>query len=649
MEERIKNTIETEKIIVSSDNELVDVLNKVEQSKAVRIILTFTEHCDVLISPINLKAIQDIADENKKILITQIVQNVVGVRNAKDAGLVVTEATGTILEEYWADAERGYKSRMRIKDEKLQSKRMEVREEVIEEKPEIEEERPREKSDFEKRIEDTLERAKQSSSNKQGKIVEQNGITFSLDQDIEQSNKDRLKENTHQPSLVGRDLSYFKTDSLYQEETQDEENSAKSNRVNNPALINIRNVFSKLPPINAQGFGQIALKLIIPLIALLSVSLWIVYTFVPLVKVRVYVEAKNINIEKVFSSPVGSQVFSYEDGVVPVKREEVSKEASGNTTPTGKAYKGNKAEGVVTLTYWKFLNNGGQPTTVPAGAIITTSGGLKYETVTAAKVGSTTPLSMTVDVAVRAVGVGAEYNLASGQPPMSVAGYTGEEMTAQNSAAISGGSKEEFTVFSQSDFDKIVKELRNTLYADLKTELDTKTEGGWEIISTTLKQELDGDPRTDIPVGGEGSIVNITVKAKTSAILYKRYEIESKIPEVLTKSAQEQNLFNSGEGLKLQMDSEITKEIKIESVKNDIVKLKLIASGKIKPEVNKDEILSSIKGLMWSDGINKLSNYSYSQKPSEVEFAPSYFPDFLKHFPSRQGRIILTIDSIKTE
>jgi hypothetical protein len=129
-------------------------------------------------------------------------------------------------------------------------------------------------------------------------------------------------------------------------------------------------------------------------------------------------------------------------------------------------------------------------------------------------------------------------------------------------------------------------------------------------------------------------------------LYYQRSNIDEQIATVLSKAAQEQNLFNNNSGLALSLSDDIQKDIKVTSAKNDTVKIKLTASGTIKPQVNKEEILNDLQGKNWTDGLASLKKYSYSDQETKVEFSPSYFPEFLKYFPSLQGRIILVIQDI---
>ncbi len=91
------------KIVINSDDELTDVVAGILESPNDRIVLTFAEESDLLISPINLKVIQETADDENKLLIAQIINNSTGVKNASSAGLYTIETTTLPLESDWEE------------------------------------------------------------------------------------------------------------------------------------------------------------------------------------------------------------------------------------------------------------------------------------------------------------------------------------------------------------------------------------------------------------------------------------------------------------------------------------------------------------------------------------------------------------------
>lgn len=75
------------KIVINKEDELTDIVSAILESVNERIVLTFAEETDLLISPINLKVLLETADEAEKLLVAQIIKNPTGLRNANLAGI----------------------------------------------------------------------------------------------------------------------------------------------------------------------------------------------------------------------------------------------------------------------------------------------------------------------------------------------------------------------------------------------------------------------------------------------------------------------------------------------------------------------------------------------------------------------------------
>lgn len=600
------NLQEIEKIIISPEDELVDILKEVEKTRAKRIILTFVESSDLLISPINLKVIQDSADDLNKPLISLIVQNPTGVRNAREAGMTVTESSGSIIDTFWDQAERTMSDRIKEKHETL--KRTHTARPTIEE-VEIEDRSENDRNEFKKTIDGALEKSKLEIERK-NRVIEENGVLLSLDQEF---------TSKEEPTLLGKN--FTKTES---------EKKSKKNKF----------VFPKLTlPNNLPSF---LLKIVLPIFIFLALATYIAYISMPLVRVKIFVESKGVSIDRVFSGDLKTLAFDSQAGVVPVKKEESNKSASNSTRATGTSYRGTKAEGVIVVKYYDII---GFPAGVvlKAGTIVTSTAGLKYETTAEAQIKN----FINDPIPVKAVAVGEEYNLAAGQV-FTVAGYTATQMDASNSSPFEGGSKTAFTILSKADVDKVVTELKKNLYKEAESELQEKSDGTWELIPTSLVNAEDGAPVTDVPIGSEAETANITLKTKSTALYYQKNSIDGAIKELLTKAANDKNLFSGSEN-SLILEENLTKTIEVIEVKKDTIKVAVKASSNIQPEVNKNELIDKLKGKSWNDGKSIISSMKYTDKENEITFSPDFFPDWLKYFPSRQGRIVISLEEIVKE
>lgn len=627
-----ENGLEIEKIIVSPEDELIDILKEIENTKANRIILTFAESSDLLISPINLKVIQECADELKKPLITLIIQNPTGVRNAKEAGMTVTNTSGSIIDTFWEQSEQGMEDRIKEKKENLKrirsvpvnNKNEEVVETVEEAydpeliAQEIQKRRDSgQKSEFQKQVEEAIDKSKKDIDSKSKKIIE-NGVELSIDEDI----------NSSSPSLLGKNLKNPPSNNIFEEKKDNNKNS-----------------MIKLPKISfPMSFKGIFLKIILPLLGVLAISGYLYLTSAPLVKVKIYVESKGVSIDRTFSGDLKTAEFNLKDGKVPVKKEEINNSASNSTNATGTGYKGSKAEGVVTLKFWGYALNGGQSTNVKAGTQITSGGGLKFEITADTTVGDGGDII--VDAPVRALAVGEEYNLAAGQI-FTVDGYTStdgpKQMEAGNASAFEGGSKTPYKMLSKADVDKVVDGLKKNLEKEAQSSLQEKIDGTWDIVTKSIASKVDGDPETDVPIGAEADTVNVTVKIKTTALFYQKNAIDQSIVEMLTQAAKDKGLFETKGNDQFKVEDNLTKEITIADVKKDTIKVQVKASSNIQPSVDKTSLTNQLKGKSWSEGLAIVQSLKLTDKENTVEFTPTFFPDWLKRFPTKQGRLFIDI------
>jgi hypothetical protein len=617
MEEEKKIT----KIVIHKDDELTDIVSAILESRNERILLTFAEESDLLISPINLKVLLETSDEAEKLLVSQIIKNPTGLRNANLAGLSTIDIPTFPSEEVWEGEELNRVKRLSPPPKETPKKKIEepTGEEGV--------------SDFQRRIEETLERSKKEGDNK---IANNDDLLISLDEDLPIEKDDDI------PIVIEPDLS--KVD--FTKKTEDpkkitpEESIQKRKMVtpNASAFFQKIKLFFKNIPIPTK------LRKLAPLIAISFVLLALLVGFIyfntaVLVRVKIYVEAKEVGIEEILDGDENIKEIDLENMKIPIKTDSVEKSRSTNIRATGKAFKGEKAKGKVNITYIKEGCNDETPAlNLTAGTTLSTGG--KVYTLD----GDTSIKCTTLIVApITAIEVGEEYNLASGQL-FTFQGYSSNQLLAlNNSGAISGGSKEEYTVLSKADVDNATEELRKIAVEEGEGELKEKSDT-WEIIKDSVKSEVVADSiKTDVAVGVEASEVNLSLKTKSTASYFLKEGFDSGVEELLTSKAKEENLFETDKDWPLELGDEIEKEITVIENTAQGIKIKLTAKGTVKPKVNKEEITNDLKSKTWEEGNEYLKGLDFSEKEIKVEFAPENFPDFLKRFPKRRGGIIIFV------
>ncbi len=591
------------KIVIGKEDELTDIVTGILDSQNERILVTFAEESDLLISPINLKVILETADERDKSIIAQIIKNPTGIRNAQLAGLTTIDNPSYPTEEMWEkemlDRARRYNPL---------GKRVEKKEEVTETKEVVEP-----KNEFKDRINSALEK----SRNNQEK---EDDILITFDEDIEPLGSEEIPG--------------------------DEQVNTK---VHTKPVVQTGPILEKLKSILQKIKYPTKLKRLIPLltISVFVLSLlvaFIYYNTVPFVKIRIYVEAKEVSIERTFQGDENIKSVDFENSKIPIKQEIVEKSRSTTITATGTAYRGEKAKGKVNIAYVKVGGcTGVSALNLQAGHVIVSSSSGQSFKLDAA---TTVDCNNISEAAVTAIEVGEEYNLSSGQH-FTVQGFSSNEVYAMNSSgAFTGGSKEQYTVLSQADVNSGVEDLRKIAVEEGEQELKEKN-GGWEVIVDSITSELvKSETKTDVNVGAEAKDVNLSIKTKSTATYFLKDGFDEGIANLLTTEAQQKNLFESDKNLELALGDDIEKTITvIESNKNGI-KIKLVAKGSVKPKVDKENIVRELKEMSWEEGQEFLKKQVFSAKETEIVFQPQNFPTKLLHFPKRQGGILIEIKEV---
>lgn len=623
MEENNKIT----KIIVNRDDELTDIVSGILDAKSDKIIVTFAEESDLLISPINLSAILETATDTQKSIIAQIIKNPTGVRNCNLAGLITTDSPNNPTEEMWEDAQKV-----------LSSVALPPVNKVEEIKPQEEEILPK-RSDFEDRINSAILKSKDIRLQTPEKTKTDDDLIISVNEDLP---SEEVLPST--PTLANTDFSKVRIPQNSFERVSKVPSSSKTKMF----FSNIFKKKEKLQNIGVQnvpssGFTH-KLKRLLP-VAIISIVLitvlvgFIYYNTVPLVKVSVFVESKDVNIEKVFTGDENIKETDFTNLKIPVKVESVDKSRSSNVTATGKAFKGEKAKGSVIVIY--KCTSAKDPINLPKGQLLTTGGKsftLDTDTSIACNVFNTV-------VTVQAIEIGEEYNIATSQY-FTLQGFSSDDVWGTSTGAFTGGTKQEYTVLSLTDVNTAVEELKTTAIQEAEQELKDKS-AQWVIIDGSIQSDVVKDSiKTDVPVGSQATQANISMSVKSTARYFFKDGFDSGISVLLTQEAQSKNLFENNNNMELVLGEEITKEVSVVQDNKNGVLIKLVAKGSVRPKVVKEDIVKKLQQMSWVDGTKYLDDMKYSDQATKYEFTPVNFPKSLYHFPKRQGSILVQIVNV---
>jgi len=617
MEENNKIT----KIVIGREDELTDVISGILNAKTDRIILTFAEESDILISAINLSVIKETADEENKILVCQIIKNPTGERNSKIAGITTIDTPNNPTEDIWEKAQ-------------AQEERIPVIEKASIE--DIEPTSPSQsassnKPSFETRVNEAILKSRSDIERKKDvRTIHQDGIIISVGEDLP-TDETPVTEN---PNLSNID---FKDIAKGEHHTQIRKPFFKL-----PEFLKPR---AKMPTtLSTQAPFVRKFKRLLPilLISIVFIATLVVVVYLntgPFVKVRIFVKAQEVSVEKTFTGDSNIKETDFSGLKIPIKIESIEESRSSSITATGKAYKGDKAAGAVTLTH-PGPSGTCLPLSLSAGQVVTSADGKTYTLDGAI----TVECDSFITTPVHGTDIGEEYNTPSSY--FTVQNYSSTEIFGYRSGTFTGGSKTEYTVLSLSDVNAASEELKTSSISEAEQALKDK-QGDWTLVLDSMKSEIKKDSiKTDIAVGAAATQANLSLTVTSSGTYYYNKDFDAGVANLLTTEAQTKNLFKTDQNLELTLGEDIKKEVSVIQNTDNSVLIKLVASGSVQPKIDKTEIINTLKGKKWKEGGAYLDGLKYSDKATLYEFNPVNFPQSLYYFPKRQGGILVEIVDI---
>lgn len=379
------------------------------------------------------------------------------------------------------------------------------------------------------------------------------------------------------------------------------------------------------------------------------------YNFVPKVEVTLYPENIPVSYTGTVVAKDTAIGISVNEGVATISSktgERISTlSESGNTEE--KTEVGDPAKGSVTL-----YNATNAEITLSAGAVVV-GGGKNFKLNEEAIVpgqkeeSNGTFSNGTKIVSVTASEIGPEYNLSAGTF-FSVTGFEPSNLYGQNYAAFTGGKKEEIFVVSEADVLRIGEQLEKNLEDQLKQQLrDLYPADKWALVEDQIQIEKGtGVERfqTDVPIGSEATIVNVTIELKATAVYYNVDELEAAIKELLILDYN--NSVTEDEGgsiVDATLDNKFGINIKGINVEDNVVNIDIDANGVMRTSIDTVKTSQELKGKGWDEGIKYLNGLpSMRQEPLVVLTPENYLKKF-RHFPNNTSRITVRIKNEAVE
>ena len=335
------------------------------------------------------------------------------------------------------------------------------------------------------------------------------------------------------------------------------------------------------------NFDSFRKKLLIGIGAGILLIIFLVWAIFFAARATVVITARTSaeNVSKTISlNQTGPTSFS--SGVIKAVKQEQKKPQSVEFDATGQKDVGSKATGTVRFSTGSLGGLG----TIPAGTKLTSSSGLVFITDTAATLafqgGSTSSTTTTVTAAEN----GDKYNAAtgalSGAPANVSANFTGPS---------SGGVTKMVTIVTATDVQKAAEQLATQEDPAIKAQLKSAFGKDVKVIDTSYGVQK-SDPVSAPAVGQEA-----TGKAKlTTELTYSMMGVtSSELTTYLDDAVKEeiidqpnQRVYDNGSKAASFTDfvAEATGG-----------KARLVANGKVGPQINDDDIKEKVKGKQYGD------------------------------------------------
>lgn len=373
--------------------------------------------------------------------------------------------------------------------------------------------------------------------------------------------------------------------------------------------------------------GQKApLKIIIPIVALLIIMIGTYTYYVNSVKAVVQLTVKpNIvnNEATVTFSANGSTDFS--KNILQAKSVTTSIQAQVSTNTTGKKEIGEKAKGSVTI-----YNNANSTANLAAGTEIKANNGevfvLDKDTRVTAASGDifTGTKPGTADASVTAKELGTEGNIPSGT--RFTIGST-STLAARNDSAFSGGTKENVTVVTKKDLDKLREDIIKSVQSDAQEKLLAEAENGETVLPVVGDASLE-NIKFDKKEDDEANKVTLTANVVFGGIAYDNVDLEEYAQKALKSEYAEDINIAEGSVKSTVSDAELTND------KTATATVTMEAG--LVPQIDTQDVIENVHDKSLGQAKEIVSNLPQVSR-TDITFSPPIFvvPNLIPRLPNQ--------------
>lgn len=340
--------------------------------------------------------------------------------------------------------------------------------------------------------------------------------------------------------------------------------------------------------------------------------------FAPQATIKISAQTVGVNIDQTLKLDPKVPASDPAASVLKPQVQQLKKSVATTFEATGKKDIGNKASGSITITNCDSNSS----FVLAAGTTFTASNGRKFtsntqETIpgfngsaSACRNGTGSP--GTKDVAVTAVELGDEYNVAAGDFTMT--GLSGD-IYAKSAAAMAGGTHQLATVVSQEDVDKAKTQLTQPAAADVKNDLKKQFAGEVLVIEDSFVSEP-GQPAVEPAIGQPAQQAKVTIETTYTYVGIAQEDIKTvstRIVDAALQGKTDQQMYSLG-------DSKATFQ-SYRKLDDGTYGGRLVATAYIGPKIDTKELAKKITGKRFGE-IQTLINQIPGVDKVEIDLAP---------------------------
>ena len=317
----------------------------------------------------------------------------------------------------------------------------------------------------------------------------------------------------------------------------------------------------------------------------------------------------------------GTAATSFEKGIITSVMKQEKKDISVEFEATGQKDVGDKATGVVTIGTDSISVARNRPT-VPAGTMLTTSGGLVFLTDVAVTLSIENDA---VNVSVTAAEAGEKYNTATGNLRGTPSG-----IYARFATPASGGTTKMARVVTAEDVERATGQLIGSSTDSYKKELISSFANGEKVIDSSFSIER-GEVKSTPAVDGEAPDGKASLAMSTTMTIHAvpKSNLETFLKQSLeSELSQNQRVFDTG------IDKATVGSFRQSD--DGPAQVTINSSGTIGPEIDELEVKELVKGRIYGDVQSSLQAQPGIQ---EVDVKFSYF--WVRTIPNNVNKITI--------